>query len=280
MKTNRKISPIRRWIKENLMITLTTAGIVIGFALGFGIREAKPSLEVLTWIGIIVTCLLLGIAINKAEEKGKPVLDFFNSLTDVIMTILKWLLWFTPVGVLSLIAFTTASLKDLVQNFQALGILVGLMVVGVLLHQLILMPTLFFVLTRRNPYRFAVQIGKAWMIVFATTSPAMAIPEILSACEDHQNVDIRVSRFVAPLSVALSSNGSVMFIAAASIFVGNVVGMDLNACDIILIGILADICSMALPSIPSASIVAIVMILTSMNIPAGSISLLIAVEWF
>ncbi|XP_021360020.1 excitatory amino acid transporter 2-like, partial [Mizuhopecten yessoensis] len=172
---------------------------------------------------------------------------------------------FTPVGVLSLIAFTTASVRDLVQNFQALGILVGLMVVGVLLHQLILMPTLFFVLTRRNPYRFAVQIGKAWMIVFATTSPAMAIPEILSACEDHQKGH---------------SNGSVMLIAAASIFIGNVVGMDLNAGDIILIGILADICSMALPSIPSASIVAIVMILTSMNIPAGSISLLFAVEWF
>ncbi|OWF47181.1 Excitatory amino acid transporter [Mizuhopecten yessoensis] len=231
-------------------------------------------------LGIIMTCLLLGIAINKAEEKGKPVLDFFNSLTGVIMIILKWLLWFTPVGVLSLIAFTTASVRDLAQNFQALGILVGLMVVGVLLHQLIIMPTLCFVLTRRNPYRFAVQIGKAWMIVLATTSSAMAFPEILSACEDHQNVDRRVSRFVAPFSVALSANGSAMFIAATSIFIGNVVGMDLNAGDIILIGILADICSMALPSIPSASIVAIVMVLTSMNIPAGSISLLFAVEWF
>ncbi|OWF47182.1 excitatory amino acid transporter-like [Mizuhopecten yessoensis] len=429
MIANRKISPIRRWMKDNLIIVLPAAGIVLGFAFGFGIRESKPSTEVLTWIGmpgelflrmlklmvipfivssvitataslnaksngrisivsitfivltnslscvvaialvlimkpgdgvrteitqtgyrggmetadvfadlfrnimpdnivdmmfqqtltrnhvtngtylrnttngtveetvrkinkivgktsgtnllgIIMTCLLLGIAINKAEGKGKPVLDFFESLTGVIMIILQWLLRLTPVGILSLIAVTTATIKDLGQDFRALGMYVGLMTVGISMHQLIIMPTIFFVFTRRNPYRFAVQISKAWMMVFATTSTAMAIPEMLSACENHQNVDRRVSRFVVPLCVALNANGSAMFITSAAIFVGTVAGIDLNVGDIILIGILTAVCVMALPPVPSASLVALVMILTSMNIPADSISLLFAVEWY
>ncbi|XP_033760755.1 neutral amino acid transporter A-like [Pecten maximus] len=122
-------------------------------------------------LGMIVTCMLLGLAISKAKGKGKPVLKFFTSLTDIIMIILQWLLWSTPLGVLSLIAVSTATVKDLDQNFRALGKLVGLVVIGIIIHQFIIMPIIFFVTTRRNPYKFALQIIKAWMIVFATTSP-------------------------------------------------------------------------------------------------------------
>ncbi|XP_033761093.1 excitatory amino acid transporter-like [Pecten maximus] len=429
MPTNRKVSPIGRWMKDNLILILTTAGAVCGFAVGFGIREGNPSPDLLTWIGLpgelfirmlklmiiplivssmiaaaaslnpksngrislvsitfivatnslssvvgvilalimkpghgvqsgdtdttdtatietsdifadllrnimpdnivdmafqqsltqndvtyetftrnttngtvnetvrkitktvgktpgtnvlgmIVTCMLLGLAINKAKGKGKPVLKFFTSLTDIIMIILQWLLWSTPLGVLSLIAVSTATVKDLDQNFRALGKLVGLVVIGIIIHQFIIMPIIFFVTTRRNPYKFALHIIKAWMIVFATTSPAVAIPEILSACESHQKVDRRVSRFVVPLSVTISANGSALFITSAAIFSGNITGISLNVGDIIIISILTAICVMALPSIPSSGIVTLVMILTSMNIPPDSISLLFAVDWF
>ena len=44
--------------------------------------------------------------------------------------------------------------------------------------------------------------------------------------------------------------------------------------------ILTGMATLALPSIPSSSIVTLVMVLTSLNIPAGHISLLFAVEWY
>ncbi|XP_021344888.1 putative sodium-dependent excitatory amino acid transporter glt-6 [Mizuhopecten yessoensis] len=44
-------------------------------------------------LGIIMTCMLMGIALSKADEKGKPVLDLFESLADIFLTILRWLLW-------------------------------------------------------------------------------------------------------------------------------------------------------------------------------------------
>ncbi|OWF47183.1 excitatory amino acid transporter-like [Mizuhopecten yessoensis] len=231
-------------------------------------------------LGIIMTCMLMGIALSKADEKGKPVLDLFESLADIFLTILRWLLWFTPLGILSLIAASVASITQLEEMFRALGMFVGVVTLGIAVHQLILMPLIFFVSTRRNPYRFAVQIGKAWMIGLASTSTAVAIPEMLSACEDDQKVDKRVSRFVIPFCVTLNADGSALFITAAAIFVANITGVNISLGDILIIGILTAICSMALPSIPSSSIVTLVMILTSMNIPADSISLLFAVEWF
>ena len=37
---------------------------------------------------------------------------------------------------------------------------------------------------------------------------------------------------------------------------------------------------MAIPAVPSASIVTIIMILTSLDIPADAVALLLAIEWF
>ena len=42
---------IRRALVENLLFVLTIGGIVVGFAVGFGVRELKPSKEAITWIG-------------------------------------------------------------------------------------------------------------------------------------------------------------------------------------------------------------------------------------
>ena len=37
---------------------------------------------------------------------------------------------------------------------------------------------------------------------------------------------------------------------------------------------------MAVPAVPSSSIVTVVIILTSLNVPSDDVALLIAVEWF
>jgi hypothetical protein len=38
-------------LKQNAVLFLTLIGVVIGFALGFGIREAHPSSDALMWLG-------------------------------------------------------------------------------------------------------------------------------------------------------------------------------------------------------------------------------------
>ena len=44
--------------------------------------------------------------------------------------------------------------------------------------------------------------------------------------------------------------------------------------------LLTSIASMAIPAVPSASIVTIIMILTSLDIAADAVTLLLAIEWF
>ena len=42
---------IGKTLTDNLLFVLTIAGILVGFAVGFGVRELQPSEDVIMWIG-------------------------------------------------------------------------------------------------------------------------------------------------------------------------------------------------------------------------------------
>lgn len=254
-----------------------------GVATNATVRQVKKYLgrmENANIIGLIFACTLLGVAASLLKERGRPFLDFVQSTSDIVIMVVRWFMWTTPVGVISLIAVSIAGIADVQNVFAQLGMFILTVTVGIVVQQLLLMPLIFFVFTRKNPYAFLLSIARPWMIAFAATSTAVAIPEMLSACEGKNKIDKRISRFVVPFSVTISCNGSACYIAAASVFVANLTGSNLTVGDVLLIWMLVTVAAMAVPSVPSASIMTVIMILTSMNIPVDDIALLLAVEWY
>lgn len=231
-------------------------------------------------LGLIAVCTLIGIAASRLKKQTKVFIDFFNGGMEVFLQILRWFLWITPIGITSLIAVSIANMTTIGSVFEQLGMFVVTVTLGIVIQQLIILPLLLFVFTRRNPYLFLITIARPWMMGLATTSTAVAIPEMLNACEVKNNIDKRVSRFVIPFCVTLNSDGSAFYISTAAVFIANLTGTHLSVADYIVICILTGMATLALPSIPSSSIVTLVMVLTSLNIPAGHISLLFAVEWY
>lgn len=73
-------------------------------------------------------------------------------------------------GVISLIAVSIASVENVADVFSQLGLFIAAVTVGISFQQIILMPSIFFVFTRNNPYKFFYTILRPWMIAFATTS--------------------------------------------------------------------------------------------------------------
>lgn len=64
---------------------------------------------------------------------------------------------------------------------------------------------------------------------------AVAIPEMMAACEDRNRIDKRLARFVIPFSVTISCNGSALYISGATVFIANLTGTPLNFADVLLI---------------------------------------------
>ncbi|KAM3175792.1 hypothetical protein ACTXT7_007844, partial [Hymenolepis weldensis] len=184
-------------------------------------------------IGVIFTCVAFGLAASGAKEKGVPFLEFFTSLSEVVLKLIRAFLQVTPIGVCFMIAGSVIKVSDIVGSFAKLGIFVATVVVAIAV--LMLIEWLFyFVCTRRNPFRPVKYLMQAWFIVFATTSAIVGVPEIIEGC-DEMGIRKAASRFVAPLAATLKADGSAIFIASACIFIAQMEGLGDNAGKIVVI---------------------------------------------
>lgn len=84
----------------------------------------------------------------------------------------------TPVGIASLVTVSIASQKDVTTVFSQLGMFVIAVTVGIAVMHVLILPAIFFVIVRRNPYTFLLNIVKGWLIAFATTSTYVYIDRL------------------------------------------------------------------------------------------------------
>lgn len=45
-------------------------------------------------LGIVMFSVIFGATIGKMQKKGKPLLDFFVSLSEAMMIITSWVIWY------------------------------------------------------------------------------------------------------------------------------------------------------------------------------------------
>ncbi|XP_060082907.1 excitatory amino acid transporter-like [Ylistrum balloti] len=231
-------------------------------------------------LGILFLSTIIGMAASKMGEKGKIVVDLFEAFSTIFIKILTWFMWSTPVGVASLIAVSIARVTDIVDTFSSLGLLVAAFLVGILFHQLVLLPAALFIIFRIKPWYFYLKAAKAWMAVFAPPSSAIGIPEIIRLSEEDFHVDKRVSRFTVPFGAAESRIGSTHFISLSVLFLASVQGVSLNSLQVFIIWILCSLSSLAVPAVPSSSLVVVLIILTSLDVDGDAMGILFTIEWF
>ncbi|XP_013402997.1 excitatory amino acid transporter 2-like [Lingula anatina] len=176
-------------------------------------------------------------------------------------------------------AASLAAITEIEETLARIGLFVVTVTAGLAIHQLVVLPLLYFVIVRNNPFRFFFSNIPAWVTAFASTSGAMAIPDVIKACEEKHKIDSRLTRFAVPFVTTLNADGSALYIVSASMFLSQLEGFTLDAGQIVMLVTLTTVACMALPSVPSSSIVTIVILLTSLNLPVQEIALLFTVEW-
>ncbi|XP_062568574.1 excitatory amino acid transporter 1-like [Saccostrea cucullata] len=253
---------------NNPNVSITTVTKSVGSA---------PSSNIL---GLVIVSAVFGLATSHMKDVGLPFKLFFSSATEIILRILRWLIWSTPVGVLSLVARTIAGSQNLEEDMRKLGVYFGTVMTGLLFCGFIIQPITYFIVCRKNPFRFWFSILEPTMIVFATSSTAIAIPESFECLEKGNSLDKRVTRFVVPLSAALGRCGSSMYITVSCLFVAQLVNVEVDFAKVVIVCILTTFSTLAVPSVTGASLITVIILLTALNIPAEAASLLFALEWF
>ncbi|KAG7459827.1 hypothetical protein MATL_G00214810 [Megalops atlanticus] len=238
--------------------------------------EFKWGMNVLGLIGFFIT---FGICMGKMGEKAKLMCDFFNILNEIIMKMVTMIMWYSPLGIASLICGKIAAIGDLEVVARQLGMYMVTVMVGLIIHGGIILPLIFFCVTRKNPFSFYSGIFQAWITALGTASSAGTLPVTFRCLEENLKIDKRVTRFVLPIGATINMDGTALYEAVAAIFIAQMNGINLDSGQIVTVSMTATLASVGAASIPSAGLVTMLLILTAVGLPTQDISLLIAVDW-
>ncbi|XP_063798538.1 excitatory amino acid transporter 2-like [Pseudophryne corroboree] len=238
--------------------------------------EFKGGMNVLGLIGFFIA---FGISMGKMGDQAKLMADFFNILNEIIMRLVSMIMWYSPFGIASLICGKIAAIKDLETVARQLGMYMVTVIVGLVIHGGMVLPLIFFSITRKNPFAFYGGIFQAWITALGTASSAGTLPVTFRCLEENLQIDKRVTRFVLPIGATINMDGTALYEAVAAIFIAQMNGVYLDAGQIATVSLTATLASVGAASIPSAGLVTMLLILTAVGLPTQDISLLIAVDW-
>ncbi|CAH0546988.1 unnamed protein product [Brassicogethes aeneus] len=230
-------------------------------------------------LGLVVASAVIGIALAQLGEEAKTLANFFHSLMAVMMKITTWVIWLSPVGIMFLVAAKILEMDDIASVMSSLALYFGTVCVGLFVQGFVVLPILYFTLTRKNPFQFISNIGTAIVTAFGTASSSATLPVTIKCLEENLGVDPRVARFALPIGATINMDGTALYEAVAAIFIAQVRGVEMDIGTLIAISITATAASIGAAGIPQAGLVTMVMVLDTVGLPSEDVTLILAVDW-
>lgn len=78
--------------------------------------------------------VVMGAVIGKMKERGKPLQDVFQVLSEGMMIITQWVIWLSPIGIFFLITEKMLEIKSFTDVFIQLGWYFMTVMLGLVLH--------------------------------------------------------------------------------------------------------------------------------------------------
>ena len=115
------------------------------------------------------------------------------------------------------------------------------------------------------------------LTAFSTSSSAATLPVSIDHVK-RSGVSDGIAGFVLPLGATVNMNGTALYECAAAIFIAQAYGLELSLVAQFTIVLLALLTSIGVAGIPSASLVAIAVILSAVGLPLEGVGLILAVD--
>lgn len=242
-------------------------------------------------LAVVVFAALIGVALTRSGEGGKPVQAFFDGLAQVMFKYTDLVMRLTPFGVFGAMAYNVSHMAagQLVDGqmisgwsavFHLLGgyaRLVGSLYLGLgMLFALVFLPVML--LCGLKPFGFLQAIKEPVLTAFSTASSEAALPRLLENIVAF-GVPRRIASFVIPLGYSFNLDGSTLYLVLASLTIAQAAGIELGLGQQIAMVFTLMLASKGLAGVPRAVLVVIAGTCASFGLPGeAGIAMLLAVD--
>jgi len=224
-------------------------------------------------LGLIVVSMVVGFFVTRLHGDIRETMErLWRGIYEVSMMITDLVLRLAPIGVAMLVAVTISDTyarlapEDRFAEFFGGVVAFSLVVLLALgLHFLVTMSLILGLLVRANPIRHYRAMAPALMTAFSTASSSATLPVTLDCAERRAGVSNRTAGFVLPLGATVNMDGTALYECVAAVFICQAMGVDLTLGQQFFIVVVALLTSVGVAGVPSASLVAIVVILQSIE---------------
>lgn len=235
------------------------------------ISQLRPNM-----LQIIIFAILLGLAISLSGEKGKPVAVLFESMNEVIMKLVTMIMKVAPYGIFCIMAIVVSEAKWS-ELFSLLKYFI-LVIVVLIVHGLLVYPLIIKFVANLNPIQFLMKMRPAMLFAVSSSSSSATLPVTLEVAEKRIGVGNSTASFVLPLGSTINMDGTAILQGIAVVFIAQQYGIDLSIAQYLTVILTATMASIGAAGVPSAGIVLLVGVLSSVGLPTESIAMILGVD--
>ncbi|MBM0774162.1 cation:dicarboxylase symporter family transporter [Staphylococcus epidermidis] len=223
---------------------------------------------------IIFFAVFFGLGLAAIGEKAEPVKGFLNGTLEAVFWMINKILKLAPIGVFAFICTTvmTFGASALIPLFKLLVFVVFAMVFFVIV-------VLGIVARMVGISIFSImKILKSELLLAFSTSSSEAVLPIMMKKMERFGSPKDVTSFVIPIGYSFNLDGSALYQSIAALFVAQMYDIHLSLTEQLVLMATLMIASKGMAGVPGVSIVVLLTTLTSMNITAQGLALIIGVD--
>jgi len=223
---------------------------------------------------IVVFSFLFGAACAAIGTKARPVVEFTESLAEVMFRYTKYVMYLAPLGVGAAMAVTVGSkgfavLFGLGKLILTMYVAQAIFVFGVL--------GLVIVVARIPVRRFYQAAKEPFLIAFSTASSEAALPRALENMEKF-GVPKHIVAFVMPTGYSFNLDGTTLYLSLASIFVAQAAGVELTIGQQVVMMLTLMLTSKGVAGVPRAALVILAGTLATFDLPMEGAAVLLGID--
>ena len=224
---------------------------------------------------VLVFAIIIGVVCLSIKEKAEPFVKLVDSVNEISMKIISFVMYFTPIGVFSSIAIVIQS--NGIDTVVSLGGVLLALYITYILYALIVYGGLVKFVGKVPVRTFFKKVSPAALNAFGTCSSSATIP-ISKKCADELDVPNEISSLAIPLGATINMDAVSILMSFMIVFFANATGTPVSFGMMAILMLANTLLSIGCPGVPGGAIACFAALSAIAGLPAEIMAVYISVN--